>query len=134
MKQLHIFLILLLLGFLVLNCHERLPKPISYFEDYNFSSGKYKLEFYEIEGQIIYDYKKFYIDDVETLKTMKKQWIFKYKSDIMPCGYGYQLNLVEDDKIVKKAYINIECEYMEGWIHFPKQYLTDHKNHFKRIN
>lgn len=115
------------------HCKEKLTKPISFFEDYDLNSGKYKLEVYQIEGEIIDDFKKFYIDDSETLKKMQKQWIFKYKSEVMPCGFGYELHLVKDHTIIKKTLINIDCQYMQGWIHFPKEYLTDHKIHFKRI-
>ncbi|MBD3905268.1 hypothetical protein NAL32_07265 [Chryseobacterium sp. Ch-15] len=119
---------------IVSNCNEKLSQPISFFEDYDLTSGKYKLEIYHVEGEIIDDFKNFYIDDPETLNKMKKQWIFKYKSEVMPCGFGYELHLIEDKKVIKKTLINIDCEYMSGWVYFPKEYLTDHKNHFKRIN
>ncbi|WP_159477073.1 hypothetical protein [Chryseobacterium sp. 18068] len=115
------------------NCKKKLLQPISFFENYDLNSGKYKLEAYQVEGKIIDDYKKFYIDDPEVLNKMKKQWVFKYKSEVMPCGFGYELHLIKDKKIIKKTLVNIDCEYMEGWIYFPKEYLTDHKNHFKRI-
>lgn len=116
------------------NCKEKLSQTISFFEGYDLNSGKYRLKGYHIDGKSINGFKKFYIDDPETLSKMKKQWVFKYKSEVMPCGFDYELHLVENNKIVKKALINIDCEYMQGWIHFPKEYLIDHKNHFKRIN
>lgn len=84
------------------NCKEKLKQPISFFEDYDLTSGKYKLEIYHVEGEIIDDFKNFYIDDSETLNKMKKQWIFKYKSEVMPCGFGYELHLIEDKKGYQK--------------------------------
>jgi len=116
------------------NCKEKLPQTISFFENYDLNSGKYRLEAYQVEGKSIDGFKNFYIDNAETLSKIKKQWVFKYKSEIMPCGFEYELHLVENHKIVKKTLVNIDCEYMEGWIYFPKEYLTDYKNHFKRIN
>jgi len=64
---------------------------------------------------------------------MKKQWMFNEKADIMPCGYGYELYLVNESKMIKNVAINIDCEYMSGWIKFPKEFLTDHKKSFKKM-
>lgn len=126
-------LICLLTILMFLGCKEKLSEPISFFEQYDFNSREYSIEFYGLEGRRIDDFNNFYINDVETLNKMKKQWVFTSKSHVMPCGYGYGLNLIKDNKVVKKALINIDCEYMDGWIHFPKEYLEDHKSHFIRM-
>ncbi|MCX8523644.1 hypothetical protein OF897_06880 [Chryseobacterium formosus] len=115
------------------SCKEKLAEPILFFENYDLKSGKYRLEGHQIEGEIIDDFTNFYIDDPETLITMQKQWIFKYKSGIQPCGYGYSIVLKENNKIIKQTLVNIDCEYMSGWIYFPKEYLTDYKNHFVKM-
>lgn len=115
------------------SCKEKLSKSVSFFEDYDLNSGRYRLEVNQVEGQIIGDFKNFYIDDIATLIKMQKQWVFKYKSSVKSCGYGYSIALKENSKTIKQSFINIDCEYMSGWIYFPKEYLTDHKNHFKRI-
>ncbi|MBL4754371.1 MAG: hypothetical protein JKY52_12355 [Flavobacteriales bacterium] len=130
MKQilLNIFLILLLIG-----CQEKLEAEYVFFEDCDFDTGGYKLLVYGDEGEWIEDYRDFYIDDVETLKRMQKQWVFKYKSDVKPCGYGYHLKLVDGKKVLKSKSVNIDCEYMSGWVYFPKLYLTEHKNSFKKM-
>jgi hypothetical protein len=114
-------------------CREKLSVPISFFEDYDLTSGKYKMECYSIAGKNLDGFKKFYIDDPEALNKMKKQWIFKYKSEIMPCGFEYEVRLIENNKIIKKTLVNIDCEYMSGWIYFPKEYLTDQKKYFKEL-
>lgn len=118
---------------LLYNCKEKLSKPISFFENYDLNSGKYRLEVNQVEGEIIDDFKRFYIDDPETLSKMQKQWIFKYKSSVQPCGYGYSIVLKENNKILKQTFVNLDCEYMSGWIYFPKEYLTDHKDHFVKM-
>jgi len=127
MKILLIPIILLFAG-----C-ERLPSKIKFFENYDLSTGEYKLLVFGTEGEWIDDYRDFYIDDIETLKEMQKQWIFKYKSEVMACGYGYIVMLVDSNKVLKKTAVNIDCEYMEGWIRFPKSYLSNYKAHFKRM-
>lgn len=116
------------------NCREKLEEPVSFFENYDVSSGRYKLEIHQVEGELIDDFRNFYIDDPLTLNKMKRQWVFKYKSDIKSCGYGYLIALKEDNKSIKQTLVNLDCEYMSGWIYFPKKYLLDHKNHFKRID
>lgn len=126
-------LLLIITSTVFSNCKEKLAEPIVFFENYNLKSGNYRLEVRQVEGTIIDSFKNFYIDDPRALLKMQKQWIFKYKSDIQPCGYGYSIVLKENNKVLKQTYVNIDCEYMKGWIHFPKEYLTDHKNHFKII-
>ncbi|WP_131725552.1 MULTISPECIES: hypothetical protein [unclassified Chryseobacterium] len=118
---------------LLSSCREKLTEPISFFENYDLSSGRYRLDFYNIDGVAIDNFKNFYIDDPTTLLKIQLQWIFKYKSDIQPCGYGYSIELKENNKVIKQTLINLDCEYMSGWIHFPKEFLTDHKNHFKTL-
>lgn len=118
---------------LIFSCKEKLAEPISYFENYDFNSGEYIIKVYGLEGRHIDNFNNFYISDVETLNKIKKQWVFTDKSHVMPCGYGYSLNVIKDSIVVKKALINIDCEYMDGWIHFPKEYLEDHKSHFIRM-
>jgi len=112
---------------------ERLPNKIKFFENYDLSTGEYKLLVFGTEGEWIDDYRDFYIDDIEVLKKMQKEWIFKYKSDILACGYGYVVMLVNRDEVLKEVAVNIECEYMTGWIRFPKKYLSNYKAHFKRM-
>ncbi len=103
----------------------------SFFENYDLSSGKYKVLVFADEGDWIENYRNFYIDDIETLIKMKKQWVFNQKSEVMPCGYGYNIYLVDEDTILKNISVNIDCEYMTGWWKFPKEYLTKHKSSFK---
>lgn len=93
----------------------------------------YKLLVCGQEGEHIDNYSDFYIDDVQTLQEIKKQWVFKNKSKVSPCGYGYSVVLVDDKAILKKTLVNIDCEYMSGWIYFPKAYLEDHKGSFKKM-
>lgn len=65
---------------------------------------------------------------------MQKQWVFKYKTDASPCGYGYKIQLVNSNSVLNETSVNIDCEYMSGWIYFPKNYLTDYKNSFVRMS
>lgn len=125
----------LLFSFLLLvSCQESLEKEIVLFSNYDFNSGEYKLVFYGDEGGIIENYYKFYIDDVKTLNEIKKQWIFTKKSDIYSCGYSYSMDLLKKDSVIFSKSINVECEYMSGWIYFPKAFLLNHKKSFKKIN
>ena len=126
-KILLVSIILLFIG-----C-EKLPSEIKFFENYDLSTGEYKLLVFGTEGEWIDDYRNFYIDDIGVLKKMQKEWVFKYKSDILACGYGYIVMLVNADEVLKEVAVNIECEYMTGWVRFPKQYLSNHKKHFKRM-
>jgi len=120
---------------LLCSCRGRLPEEIKFFENYDLSTGGYKLLVFGEEGQWIDDYRDFYIDDTEVLRKMQKQWVFKYQSDIMACGYGYLIMLVDRDNVLKEVAVNIECdcEYMTGWVYFPRRYLSDYKTHFKRM-
>jgi len=127
-KILLIFTLILFAG-----CYEKLSNKITFFEGYDFSTGDYKLLVFGTEGLWIDDYIDFYIDDIETLKKMQKQWVFKYRTKTLACGYGYIVMLVDNNEVVKETEVNIECEYMGAWIHFPKSYLSDHKTHFKRM-
>ncbi|MCL2097823.1 MAG: hypothetical protein FWH23_03580 [Bacteroidales bacterium] len=117
------------------SCRGRLPETVIFFENYDLSTGEYKLLVFGGEGQWIDDYRDFYIDDTEVLTKMQKRWVFKYQSDIMACGYGYSILLVDRNKVLKEVEVNIECdcEYMSGWIYFPRSYLSDYKNHFKKM-
>jgi len=112
---------------------KRLPSEIKFFENYDFSTGEYKLLVFGTEGDWIDDYRDFYIDDIEVLKKMQKQWVFKYKTKTWACGYGYIVMLVDSNEVLKEAEVNIDCKYMTGWIRFPKRYLSNHKAHFKRM-
>lgn len=91
------FLIILLLSFF--SCRERLDNEIKYFANYDFATGKYKILIYGQEGKQIDNYSDFYIDDVQTLREIKRQWVFKNKSQVMSCGYGYSVILVDEKKI-----------------------------------
>lgn len=125
--------VLLLLILSTTSCYESLDRKVVYFAEIDFESGNYKLLVYGMEGEWIEDYRDFYIDDIQTLNRMKRQWVFTKKSDEMPCGYGYSLKLVNQSEILKSTSINIDCEYMSGWIRFPRKYLEDHKKSFKRM-
>lgn len=117
----------------VLGCTEKLPEKIHFFDSIDLKSGEYKLLVYGLEGLWIEDYRDFYIDDVKTLEKMKKQWVFTRKVDPKPCGYGYSIYLVNNDSILKKIWVNIDCEYGSDWVKFPKRYLNGHKASFKRM-
>ncbi|SFN60918.1 hypothetical protein SAMN05421741_10817 [Paenimyroides ummariense] len=127
-------LIILFSLVLFIGCSEKLPNEVYFFENYEVENGKYKLFVIGTEGEWIDDYKDFYIDDIETLKKMKTQWIFSEKSEVMPCGYGYIIYLVNKKEVLKSEAINIECEYMSGWIKFPKKYITEYKDKFVRMS
>ena len=114
-------------------CKERLDKEYRFFGDHDVQNGSYKLLVFGSEGTWIDDYRDFYIDDPATLSKMKDQWIFKYRTDMMLCGFGYIVKLVDEDKIVAETAINLDCEYIEGWIYFPEDYLRDHISSFKRL-
>ena len=134
MKYRNITILLCCLFIFSLNgCYEPLDKKIVFFENMDVTSGNYKLLVYGTEGEWIEDYQDFYIDDIKTLKKMKRQWVFTKKSDVMPCGYGYAIYLVNQTEILKKTYVNIDCEYMSGWVRFPSYYLSAHKKSFKRM-
>src|SRR5690606_10168096 len=123
-----------LFSFLIfLGCSEKLPSEVTFFENYDMNSGKYKILIYGSEGEWIEGYRDFYIDDIQTLEKIKKQWVFRKKSEVMSCGYSYILYLVDENTVLKNESINIACEYMTGWIKFPKEYLTEHKSSFKRM-
>jgi hypothetical protein len=92
------------------------------------------LVFYVKEGGIIENYHEFYIDDIKTLNDIKKQWVFTKKSDIYSCGYNYSMEVIKKDSTVFCKSINVDCEYMSGWIYFPKEFLLMHKKSFKKIN
>ena len=121
------------LVFVVTGCREKLDREFVFFKDCNLDNGNYKLLVYATEGEWIDDYRDFYIDDVETLKRMQKQWIFRHKAEVMSCGYGYRLQLVDEKRILLSKSVNIECEYMSGWIYFPEAYLKEHKESFKKM-
>jgi hypothetical protein len=125
---------LLMLSIFISGCKEKLENEYSFFKDIDLEKGKHKLLVYPLEGEIIDDFTHFYIEDISTLKEMQQKWIFKHKSDIMPCGYGYSLLLVDENSILNKKSVNIDCEYMSDWIHFPKHYLTDYKKSFIKMN
>jgi hypothetical protein len=125
---------LLILSLFISGCKEKLEIEYSFFNNIEVEKGKHKLLVFPLEGEIIDDFTHFYIEDVSTLKKMQQEWVFKHKSDIMPCGYGYLLMLVDEDSIINKKSINIDCEYMSGWIYFPKKYLTDYKKSFIKMN
>nr|WKN37410.1 hypothetical protein K4G66_01640 [Tunicatimonas sp. TK19036] len=126
-------IILLLLVIDLVGCHEKLDEELVYFEDVDFSSGDYKIYVFATEGEWIEDYKNFIIDDIEILNEIKKRWVFEHKIPPSACGYGYNLKLVDNEKIVKSTSINVDCEYMSGWIEFPKEYLSDYKSAFERL-
>lgn len=128
------FFFFLMLSIFISGCIEKLEKEYSFFNNIELEKGKHKLLVYPLEGEFIDDFKHFYIEDISTLKEMQQEWIFKHKSDIMPCGYGYSLLLVDENSIINKKNVNIDCEYMSGWIHFPKHYLTDYKKSFIKMN
>jgi hypothetical protein len=118
----------------VISCKEKLESKIVLFEDVELSNGEYKLYFFGLESDGIKGFSNFYIDDKETLSKIKAQWIFDEKSETMSCGYSYSMVLVINKKIVLQKAINTECEYLEGWIHFPNSYLTSHKMNFKKLS
>ena len=126
-------IVIIILSTLLLACREKLAEPISFFENYDLQSGRFRLEASKTDGVAIDNHENFYIDDPKTLTKMQQQWIFRYKSDIQPCGYGYAFYLKENNKTIKQTSVNLDCEYMSGWIYFPKEFLTDHKNHFKTL-
>ena len=125
MKSKFIQIVVLISALFLTSC---LDEKVVFFEGIDFESGDYKILVYGMEGEWIEDYRDFYIDDIKTLKKMKRQWVFRWKSDVMPCGYGYSLLLVNQSEIIKRTSINIDCGYMSGWIRFPKRYLSAHKN------
>ena len=114
-------------------CKEKLSEEYRFFGNRDLKSGDYKLIVIGTEGSWIEDYRNFYIDDVETLCQMQEQWVFKYKTTPQACGYGYNIRLVYKDKVLEEKSVNIDCEYMTGWIFFPRNYLTDHIHSFKRM-
>ena len=124
----------LMLSLFISGCKEKLEIEYSFFNNIELEKGKHKLLVFPLEGEIIDDFTHFYIEDISTLKKMQQEWVFKHKSDIMPCGYGYLLMLVDEDSIINKESINIDCEYMSGWIYFPKKYLTDYQKSFIKMN
>jgi len=125
---------ILLLIFCLTSCKEQLDKEIVFFENIDFKSGVFKIYLFASDGPQIGDFHNFVIEDVETLELLKERWIFKNKISPIACGYGYNLKLVDDKKVVKSTNINVECEYMTGWIKFPKEYLSDFKHSFIKID
>lgn len=127
-------LFILFLTFSILSCKEKLEKELIFFENIDFDSGDYKIYVFASEGTWIDDYMDFVIEDIETLNEIKERWVFKEKLPPTACGYGYNLKLVDKEKIIKSFSINIDCEYMTGWIVFPKEYLSDYKHSFIKLN
>ena len=124
---------LLLLGFLL--CGKvKLKNEYDFFYNNDLSTGKYKFLAFWDYNILIEGYKDFYIDDIETLLKMQKQWVFKYQSEILACGWGYRIFLVDDNNVLNQIALNIDCEYLDGWIYFPKNFLTDHVASFKRMS
>lgn len=126
--------LLLLILLTLFGCKEKLPEEYRFFGNHNISSGDYKLKVIGTQGTWIENYRDFYIDDLETLERMQEQWVFNYKTTPMSCGYGYNIGLYHNDTLVESKSVNIECEYMSGWIYFPSNYLTDHIQSFKRMS
>jgi hypothetical protein len=124
----------ILFFFLIFGCKEKLENEYRFFEDYDLSSGDYKLVVLATEGAHLEGFDDFYIDDVVTLTKMQNQWVFNYKVVPMACGYGYDAKLIKNDQVLVQSSINIECEYMSGWIFFPRNYLTDHIQSFKKLD
>jgi len=120
--------------FALIGCKEKLSEEYDFFGGKDLSNGKYKLLVYGTEGEWIDDFQDFYIDDITTLQNMQKQWTFKYKTDPWACGYGYFLKFVDDKSVLNRKAVNIDCEYLAGWIYFPRNYLEDHKSSFKRMS
>lgn len=129
-----LFTLLFLNTLLLLGCQDKLDRKIILFDKYDFNSGEHKLIFYGQEGRIIKNYPNFYIDDIKTLNAIKKEWCFTKKSDIMSCGYSYNMQLIKNDSVLIEKSINVECEYMSGWLYFPKEFLVKHKSSFKKFN
>ena len=129
--------ILLIVTILFCGCSWILPQKAKFFEDYDLSTGEFKLLVFGQEGMWIDDYRDFYIDDIEVLKKMQKQWVFRFKSSVMACGFGYRIMFVDRDRVINEAWVNIQrgCEYMVwfDWLRFPKRFLLDHKAHFRRM-
>ena len=65
-KILFVFIIALFTG-----C-EKLPSKIKFFENYDLSTGEYKLLVFGTEGEWIDDYRDFYIDEIGVLKKCRK--------------------------------------------------------------
>ncbi len=123
------FAIFLFTFLLQISCKEKLEKEFRFFDIENLDSGNVKLLIYRLEGSKFQN--DFYIDDINVLKTMQNQWIFTKKSKIWSCGFDHRLVLMDGNKIVQEKLINLDCEYMSGWIYFPKEYLLDNKSNFK---
>ena len=131
---------------LLLGCKDKLEKQQVVFKDYDFTTGNYRLFFYEQMGTRIEElngFDNFYISDIETLEKIKKHWIISYKTDAMPCGYTYAVVLKKNDNVAKRFYVNLDCEYTttidstiitSSWLRFPKSYITDYKKYFKKID
>ena len=129
---LSILLILIFSG-----CSKNLDNKIVFFKDYNFNSGDFRLYGFGGEGTGIDDVRNFVIQDSVTLNQIKKKWIFKYKSDVMPCGFDYHFVLIEKDRMLKQFNVNLDCEYMtfeKKWLKFPKHYLSDFKGKFEILD
>ncbi|MEP1069416.1 MAG: hypothetical protein ABJG99_11760 [Crocinitomicaceae bacterium] len=116
------------------SCSKKLDQEVIYFDDINFNSGNYKLYFIGTEGTYIDNYKDFKIENIYALNKIKKTWIFTERSEVMSCGYGYILYLVDGQQVLKTTGINIECEYFSDWIKFPKKHLTDFKEYYVQID
>lgn len=126
-------LLIISLIYCLFGCTESLDKEIVFFDKIDFNSGNYKIYVFASEGAWIKDYKDFVIEDIETLNKIKDKWVFKNKVPPTSCGYGYNLKLVDTTNILKSVNINFDCEYMSGWIQFPKEYLSEFTESFKPL-
>lgn len=130
MKYIFITLTFLLL----ISCSEKLENEITYFEKTDFNSGDYKIYLFDVFRNKKTDFPIKLLDDTTALNTIKSQWIFKNHIHPTSCGYNYQIMLVKDYKVIKQTKINTNCEYMTGWIEFPKEFLSDNLDKFRSLN
>jgi len=128
-KSIFYFIVLLL----IVSCREKLDKKIVLFQNVELDNEEYKLYFFALESIGIKGFDNFYIEDKTTLAKIKNEWVFDEKSEVWACGYSYVMVLMMGDKMVFRKSINTDCEYLEGWIYFPKSYLTKHKKEFKKL-
>ena len=89
-------------------------KAYSPFEKYDFTNGEYKLlGVYSIgsdKNSIVDSLREFYIEDVQILNRIKKEWTFDRRSPAYACGYHYDILLVKDGEVVESFSVNLNCD------------------------
>ena len=67
----------------------------------------------------------FVLTDKIALQKLKDNWVLNKSDERIPCGFGYQLFITQNDKVIEVISINEPCGYAVttgGWYRFDSEY------------